>query len=80
MNERDSYITITVSCINGNQLSYEVENSCETTTEQISNIESKSPFGLNALKKLMETYYPSSTVTHQIVGTNRHVAQLKLTV
>lgn len=80
LNGVDSFIAIHVNCLKGTQISYEVQNSCETIAKQESNIDCTSPFGLNALKKLIDIYYPNSNFNHQLVGTDRYVAQLELTL
>ena len=80
LNDVNSFINLKISCFNSNQLSYQVENSCETVAENEVPNNTKTPFGLTALKKLIQTYYPNNTLTHQIDGVDRYVAYLKLTI
>lgn len=80
LNEADSFIAIQLNFLKDKQIAYEVQNSCETIVEEKSSTDYTTPFGLNALKKLIETYYPNSNFNHQLVGKDRYVAQLELTL
>lgn len=79
LNKEQSYITINITSDMDKHLIYEVKNSCEQLPKNVVTRKNQTPFGLNALNKLLETYYPDSTLSHRLKDTDTYIAHLKLT-
>jgi len=64
LNDDNSFVTVQLKKTELNQLTYKVENSFEEKfgTKEMSG---NSSFGLKALKKLLEVYYPVHNLKHQ---------------
>ena len=80
LNDEGSFISIDIKENKQKQLSYCLVNSTEhflpnTTTKDVS-----SKFGLNALKQLIDTYYPGSKIENTPISNNQYLAQLTLTI
>lgn len=79
LNKEQSYIKINVNFEMDKRLTYEVENSYDQLPKNVVSSKNQTPFGFNALKKLLQTYYPGSTFNHGLKDKDTYFAHLKLT-
>ena len=78
LNDDNSFIKIVLKEKNNKQLSYCLVNSAEQKIHQENTIINTTSFGLNALKQLLNTYYPNSKLEHKILPNNQYLSELTL--
>ncbi|MFK7749782.1 MAG: hypothetical protein AB8B65_15405 [Kordia sp.] len=80
LNHTDSFVSITLKQTSNKELNYCLVNSTEQLTfEQIQkSSEINGTFGLNALKQLINTYYPGSSLKHKSLPNNQYMSELIL--
>ena len=80
LNRDDSKITIEAEVTSDNRLTYTVLNSCERIAAPKKETAGKSEFGLNALKNLLDTYYPKNELESRPITHNLYLSKLVIPV
>ena len=80
LNNESSFISIDLKENKQKELSYCLVNSTEQVLTNKVNEKISSKFGLNALKQLVDTYYPGSKIESTPISNNQYLAQLTLTI
>ncbi|AUC23464.1 hypothetical protein BTO15_15740 [Polaribacter sejongensis] len=80
LNNESSFISIDLKENKQKELSYCLVNSTEQVLINKVNEKISSKFGLNALKQLVDTYYPGSKIESTPISNNQYLAQLTLTI
>lgn len=80
LNRDDSKITIEADKISDNKLIYTVINSCERISAAKKETDGKNEFGLNALKNLLDTYYPKNELESRPITHNLYLSRLVIPV
>ncbi len=78
LNEKDSFINITLKETGQKQLSYCLVNSAETKNQSKVELEHSDEFGLNALQQLLDAYYPNSKLEHKALPNKQYLSELIL--
>ncbi|PKH52156.1 hypothetical protein CXF68_16305 [Tenacibaculum sp. Bg11-29] len=80
LNNESSFISIDIKENKQKQLSYCLVNSTEHFLMNKLNENISSKFGLNALKQLIDTYYPGSKIESAPISNNQYLAELTLNI
>lgn len=78
LNDVNSFISIDLKENDQKQLSYCLVNSAEQALETKLNKSATSKFGLQALKQLIDAYYPGSKIEHASLPNRQYMSQLTL--
>ena len=78
LNEESSFISIDLKQTEQKQISYSLVNSIEGVANDAKNEASTSNFGLNALKQLIHTYYPGSTLECRVLPNKQYLSELTI--
>ncbi|MGO4912043.1 hypothetical protein [Leeuwenhoekiella sp. W20_SRS_FM14] len=80
LNRDDSKIIIEADIKSDNRLIYTVLNSCECISVAKKETDGKNEFGLNALKNLLDTYYPKNELESRPITHNLYLSKLVIPV
>src|SRR5690606_15590514 len=80
LNEKESFIYITLKETEQNQLSYSLVNSAELKSPSQMELEHSGQFGLNALQQLLDAYYPNSKLEHKTLPNKQYLSELTLSM
>jgi len=81
LNEKESFINITLKQTEQNQLIYSLINSSDYRIDNQSERDCNTgQFGLHALQQLLDAYYPNSILNHRALPNNQYLSELTLTI
>ncbi|MCG2431844.1 hypothetical protein [Aequorivita xiaoshiensis] len=76
LNEKGSFIKLTLEETGQQQLRYSLTNSIEINNQM--KTEHSDQFGLNALQQLLDAYYPNSKLVHKELSNRQYLSELIL--
>ncbi|MCX7550283.1 hypothetical protein [Xanthomarina sp. F2636L] len=80
LNNKESFISITLKETEQKQLSYCLVNSAEHKSDNQMEVQHSGQFGLNALQQLLDAYYPNSKLVHKTLPNNQYLSELTLSL
>lgn len=78
LNDKESFINITLEETEHKQLSYCLVNSSENRDDNHNKLENSGQFGLHALQDLLDAYYPKSSIEHRNLPNKKYLSRLTL--
>ncbi|MEO8934882.1 MAG: hypothetical protein ABI295_11305, partial [Xanthomarina sp.] len=80
LNDKESFINITLKETEHKQLSYCLVNSTEHSLNDQYQLDASRQFGLHALQDLLDAYYPNSIMEHRTLPNKQYLSKLTLTL
>ncbi|TXD80484.1 hypothetical protein ESY86_20615 [Subsaximicrobium wynnwilliamsii] len=78
LNDKESFINITLKETEDRQLSYCLVNSTEHQDDNRFKLKNSGQFGLQALQDLLDAYYPNSNIEHRTLPNKQYLSKLTL--
>lgn len=80
LNDRESFISITLKETEERQINYCLVNSAEHNDDNPIKDKKASQFGLNALQQLLDAYYPNSVMHHKTLPNQQYISELTFSI